>query len=441
MIVKTENKNGLPAGTKVKAGYKQTKLGWIPEGWRMKPLIEVTLKGKKYGIVDGPFGSNLKTIHYRSEGIPIITSGYVTEGSFNAQEYLYVEEDLYLREKRSSVSGGDIVMAKIGARCGASAILPRDHETGILSGNALKISVDEDQHSTYYVWSWLWKLYKNGKIDLLKTVGAQPAISISSLKKYKIPIPPLPEQQKIAQILSTWDKAIGKLEALIIQKQQRKKGLMQTLLTGKKRFKEFVKSNQMKETKLGLVPEDWEVKKLKDVANSLDNRRIPLNSEERAKRQGKYPYWGANGILDFVDDFIFDQTIVLLAEDGGYFGEYQSRPIANISYGKAWVNNHAHVLEAKIEVTNEWLYYTFVHKNILGYVNGGTRAKLNKSDMLLIPCIVPPIEEQKRITQIFINADSEITNLETQLNQIKEQKKGLMQKLLTGEVRVKIEEK
>ena len=129
---------------KIQAGFKQTEVGIIPSDWLLFLIEELTPKNRQYTIVDGPFGSNLKTIHYRKSGIPIITSGYVTDGKFSASEYLYVDLEKFKQEKRSAVKGGDIVMAKIGERCGASAILPKEHPEGILSGNALKISIDDN---------------------------------------------------------------------------------------------------------------------------------------------------------------------------------------------------------------------------------------------------------------------------------------------------------
>ncbi|PZQ98502.1 MAG: hypothetical protein DI539_29350, partial [Flavobacterium psychrophilum] len=130
--------------------------------------------------------SNLKTVHYKKSGIPIINSGYVTNGFFFAREYVYVDAAKFREEKRSKVEPGDIVMAKIGARCGASAILPEWHETGIVSGNSLKITVDNSRHSSQYIWQVLWNLYTSNKIEELRIVGAQPAISMPNLKKYLI---------------------------------------------------------------------------------------------------------------------------------------------------------------------------------------------------------------------------------------------------------------
>ena len=139
----------------IREGYKKTEIGILPLDWDIGAIESVTPSGVRNGIVDGPFGSNLKTIHYRKTGIPIVTSGYVTDGRFYADSYLYVDKQKFEEEKRSAVKPGDIVMAKIGARCGASAILPNEHPIGILSGNALKISVDTLRHSTFYIWQTL----------------------------------------------------------------------------------------------------------------------------------------------------------------------------------------------------------------------------------------------------------------------------------------------
>ena len=205
--------------------------------WEESSIESLTPSNKKYGIVDGPFGSNLKTEHYRKKGIPIITSGFVTEGYFKAENYLYVDEDKFKQEKRSAVQGGDIVMAKIGARCGASAILPLKHEEGILSGNALKIKIDEKNNSTQLIWQILWNIYKSGDLENITTTGAQPAISMANLKILKIILPPTIEEQKaIATILSDMDNEIEALENKKAKYQKIKQGMMQELLTGKTRL-------------------------------------------------------------------------------------------------------------------------------------------------------------------------------------------------------------
>uniref|UniRef100_UPI00404763A5 restriction endonuclease subunit S n=1 Tax=Aliarcobacter sp. TaxID=2321116 RepID=UPI00404763A5 len=214
--------------------FKDSELGMIPESWEVVELLKVCEDNKR-AIVDGPFGSNLKTIHFREEGIPVIQSNFVTSGKFNAKEYVYVDEDKFNSEIRSKVIGGDIVMAKIGANCGTSAIIPLEHPNALLSGNSIKISVDQNKASTVFIDFIFKSMYSRNKLVELKSVGAQPAISMPLLKKMKIVKPLLEEQKQIAEILSTVDKKIENLKEKKLFFQELKKGLMQKLLTGELR--------------------------------------------------------------------------------------------------------------------------------------------------------------------------------------------------------------
>ena len=214
--------------------FKDSELGRIPESWEVVELLKVCEDNKR-AIVDGPFGSNLKTIHFREEGIPVIQSNFVTSGKFNAKEYVYVDEDKFNSEIRSKVIGGDIVMAKIGANCGTSAIIPLEHPNALLSGNSIKISVDQNKASTVFIDFIFKSMYSRNKLVELKSVGAQPAISMPLLKKMKIVKPLLEEQKQIAEILSTVDKKLENLKEKKQSFEELKKGLMQKLLTGQVR--------------------------------------------------------------------------------------------------------------------------------------------------------------------------------------------------------------
>ncbi|MDQ1340034.1 MAG: type restriction enzyme subunit, partial [Campylobacterota bacterium] len=202
--------------------------------------------------------------------------------------------------------------------------------------------------------------------------------------------------------------------------EQYKKGVMQKIFSQKLRFRDDD----------GVEYPEWVEKKLGEVAECLDNLRKPLNDEERQKIKGNIPYWGANNIMGYVNDYLFDETIVLLAEDGGNFNEYKTRPIANISYGKCWVNNHTHVLRGKKNILiNEFLFYSLVHKNITAYVSGGTRAKLTKGEMLKIKIDMPTLNEQSKIANFLSSIDTKISQTEQQLEATKQFKKALLQKM------------
>lgn len=150
----------------VPEGYKKTEVGVIPVDWEVLSIDELTLD-MQYAIVDGPFGSNLKKIHYKPSGIPILSSGFVTSGKFISDNYNYIDAEKFKKERRSAVKGGDILMAKIGERCGACALVPKEHPIGILSGNSLKISIDEEKYSKEYVVQALYNEFSIGHFEKL----------------------------------------------------------------------------------------------------------------------------------------------------------------------------------------------------------------------------------------------------------------------------------
>ncbi len=138
----------------------------------------------------------------------------------------------------------------------------------------------------------------------------------------------------------------------------------------------------------------FELRKLEDVCDILDHIRIPITSRDR--KEGPYPYYGANGIQDYIDDYIFDDDLVLLAEDGGNFGS-KEKPIAYRISGKTWVNNHAHVLKPKNIIDVDYLCYSLMYYDVSGLVNGATRQKLTQSEMRKINIRYRSLEKQRQI--------------------------------------------
>jgi type I restriction enzyme S subunit len=152
-----------------------------------------------------------------------------------------------------------------------------------------------------------------------------------------------------------------------------------------------------------VLPSGWRWARLGDICTFLDHLRVPVRDSDRQIRIAAksppelFPYYGANGQAGWIDDFIFDEELVLLAEDGGFFGS----PDAAIAYrvsGKCWVNNHAHVLRAGPDVDVEWLHYSLHFRpDVLRFVSGTTRPKLNQDGARSIPIPLPPLPEQRRI--------------------------------------------
>ena len=150
----------------------------------------------------------------------------------------------------------------------------------------------------------------------------------------------------------------------------------------------------------------WNLVSLKEIVNNLDNKRVPLNSSQRQLKESKplYPYIGANNIMGYIDEYIFDEKILCVAEDGGSWGYNQK---CAVQYNeKVWVNNHAHVITAKQNLVLEYLMYYLNHTDLNLYINGATRGKLTKSSLESIQIPLPPIETQQKIANILDAADA-----------------------------------
>ena len=311
----------------------------------------------------------------------------------------------------------DFVYNPMNLRFGALAVYKGDSPVGV-SGyyNIFKFNNENSNFWINYLKTsrmmYLYNTIATGSLEEKKRVH------YSQFKDLNLKIPSLEEQTKIATFLSNVDNIIEEQEGKVKDLEQYKKGMMQKIFKQQVRFKD----------ENGEEYSEWEEKKLGECIVCLDNMRKPLNSTERQEMKGNIPYYGANGIVDYINDFIFDERLILLAEDGGNFDEFATRPIAQIITGKSWINNHAHVLKAK-ENYIDYIFYTLVHKDIRQYINGTSRAKLNKSDMLDIKIDIPCIEEQTKIANFLSNIDNIIEEEKKKLEDLKLWKKGLLQQM------------
>jgi len=328
----------------VPKGYKMTEVGVIPEDWEVKKLGDIA------NVKTGPFGSALHERDYVSNGTPIITVEHLSEfGIVHANLPMVSDKDKE-RLKAYSLEINDIVFSRVGSIDRNSLITPLE-EGWLFSGRLLRIRINNKKvfspYLSYYFHTEPFKL----RIRSVAVGQTMPSLNTQILNGIDVILPPLPEQRSIARVLSDTDELINALDKLIAKKRDIKKAVMQELLTGKTRLPGF--------------SGEWEVNTIEQCADCLDSLRVPLNETNRSKMQGHIPYCGANGVLDYIDDFIIDDDIILLAEDGGYFDDYENRPIAYRIRGKCWVNNHVHILKAKRDFDQGFLFYSLVHKNIL----------------------------------------------------------------------------
>ena len=172
--------------------------------------------------------------------------------------------------------------------------------------------------------------------------------------------------------------------------------------------------------------EDWEQRKLEDVVEFLDTMRKPLEGAKRTP--GPYPYYGASGIVDYVDGYLFDEELVLLSEDGANITD-RNYPVCFLASGKYWVNNHAHVLRTKDGNENNFICNSLERKDYKQYNSGMAMPKLNQEVCRSIPISCPSFDEQKKIGDYFRNLDNLITLHQCKCDETKELKKYMLQKM------------
>ena len=245
--------------------------------------------------------------------------------------------------------------------------------------------------------------------------GRNKTLGKKEFAKSVVKLPSLPEQQKIADFLSTIDTVIEKQKETVSAWEERKKGVMQKLFSQEVRFKADDGSD---------FPE-WEEKKLGECCDILDSKRKPISKENRVL--GKYAYYGSTNIQDYINEYLFDEPLVLLAEDAGPFDDFWNKAIAQFATGKFWVNNHAHVLRP--HENRKYFFYSLEHRDIRVYINNPSRGKLNQEDMVKIPMYIPCLAEQQKIADCLSSLDEVIEKQKATLSAWEELKKGLLQQM------------
>jgi type I restriction enzyme S subunit len=182
---------------------------------------------------------------------------------------------------------------------------------------------------------------------------------------------------------------------------------------------------------------EWKKKKLRNVSNFLDSKRIPLSQTERKTKKGKYPYYGASGVIDFIDDYIFNGEYILLGEDGANI-LMRNSPLAFLASGKFWVNNHAHVILAND--SNKFLAESLERIKYDKYNTGTAQPKLNSEVCKNILINLPKLPEQQKIATFLTSVDTKIQQLTTKKQLLENYKKGIMQQLFSQQLRFKNED-
>ncbi|ANB51848.1 MULTISPECIES: restriction endonuclease subunit S [Aeromonas] len=383
----------------------------VPNGWSAKPLADIVKEKISYGIVQaGP---------HVPDGIPYIKSSDV-RGTINPYSLQRTSQEIHFKYRRSSVHPGDIVFSLRG-NIGESAIVPASLPEANLTQGTARISVSAEHSNQFHYYQLASEKILN-RINALSKGSTFKEISLEELRKVKVLCAPLPEQKKIAKILSTWDRAISNTEQLLANSQQQKKALMQQLLTGKKRL---LDNNGVR------FSGEWESKSLSDIAEVYQPKTI---SQSMLTETG-YPVYGANGIIGLYEEFNHATEQIAVTCRGSTCG------VVNWTQAQSWITGNAMVINTDNfpAISKKFLFYVLDGSNLSYLISGSGQPQITgniKTHVVKIPAL----EEQQKIATILSTADQEIIALQQKLDALKQEKKALMQQLLTGKRRVKVEE-
>lgn len=401
--------------------YKQTPIGLIPSDWEVKKLGEVCL-------IKGDYGINAAAVEYHKD-LPayIRITDIDDDGNFSSIKKTSVDD---VNSDNYFLSKNDIVFVRTGATTGKAYLYKEKDGKLVFAGFLIRFRVDIGKANDYFLWSYT---QSKSYLDWVKTTctrSGQPGINSKEYSTLQLPIPPLPEQQKIATILSTWDTAIDNCKAIIDKLKQRNKGLAQQLLTGKIRVKGFEKTKWV-EKKADIIFKSHTNKshdgKLEILSATQDRGVIPRS---RSNYDIKYD---ESSLSTYKKVEVGDYVISLRSFQGGIeYSEYEG--IVSPAYT---------ILKEILPISKTFYKVYFKTETFINRLNTiiyGIRdgKQISFSDFATLNLPYPTIEEQEAIAKILIAATSEQNQYQQKLAELQQQKKGLMQQLLTGKTRVKL---
>ena len=314
------------------------------------------------------------------------------------------------------VRKGDMVYNSMRMWQGANGISPCD---GIVSPAYTVLMPKQEINNGYFA-----ALFKSTNLINEFRKNSQGMTSDTWNLKYpqietiKVQIPSVSEQDKVSALFSVLDARIVAQAQLVESLKKYKRGVVKAIMTKQIRFVD----------KNGKPYPEWSACTLQDAVDFLDGQRKPLESADRAKRQGKYPYYGASGIIDSIDDYIFDEPLILLGEDGANIIN-RSSPLCFIATGKYWVNNHAHVMRPHKGQNIRFLRELLESLDYTRYNTGTAQPKLNQEKCRTIPLSLPIYEEQCHIADFLAALEHKCAQENEELEGILQTKNALMQQL------------
>ena len=405
--------------------FKNTSIGLIPRDWEVKKFSDVTL-------IKGDYGINAAAVEFDAD-LPayLRITDIDDDGNFNSEKKKSVDN---INSDNFYLNKNDLVFVRTGATVGKSYLYNENDGRLVFAGFLIRFRIDTSKANDYFLWSYTKSKPYWDWVKAISTRSGQPGINSSEYSSLNLPIPPLPEQQKIASILSTWDMAIDTCKGIIDNLKKRNSGLTQQLLSGKTRAKGYEKK--------------WKIREINECL--FFTPRPILKPTENYLALGLRSH--GKGIFHKND---FDPASIAMET---MYEVKENDLIINITF--AWEHAVA-IVNKKDEgglVSHRFPTYTFNCKNaipeyfrhfilqkrfkflleLISPGGAGRNRVMSKTDFLKLEIKIPDVEEQKAIANILDKATEELNQYQLKLQTLQLQKKGLMQQLLTGKVRVKI---
>lgn len=325
---------------------------------------------------------------------------------------------------KSNVDKDVLIIGRVGAYCGS---VYYENKPVWISDNAI-YTFPKNGNNLKFIY------YLLKQIDLNQFAGgsSQPLLTQDTLSRIEVALPSIEEQQSIASILSAIDDKIENNLAINKTLEEMAMALY------KHWFVDFgpFQDGEFVESELGLIPKGWEVKRLDEIYVNHNKKRKPISTNERAKIQGEFPYYGATKILDYINYHNFKGEYILLAEDGTVKTE-RDTPFLQFVCGEFCVSNHAHVITGNKDYSNEFLYLSLCNTNVIPIITGAVQLKINKENLEKLRFNVPSKEKLQDFESKIIPLYKKIKENELENQTLTQLRDTLLPKLISGEVRLK----
>ena len=251
------------------------------------------------------------------------------------------------------------------------------------------------------------------------------------IMEWSIPVFDSINQQQIAGILSSLDAKIETNNKLNVKLEEMAQAIFKSWFVNFEPFKD----RPFHETELGMIPEGWEVGSILDIAELFDYQRKPLSSMEREYMKGKYPYYGATSIMDYIDKYIFDGTYLLMGEDGSVVKE-NGNPYLQYVWGKFWPNNHAHVMQGRNGFSTEMLYCLLSITDVSSIVTGAVQMKISQRSMSRLLTVIPSKSVCNKFNTIIRPIFDIIKRIREENDRLASLRDTLLPRLMSGEIKI-----